>query len=333
MGVQAVCPVRHSLVCACAVAVAFTLLAQDSTIRTNVRLVLAPTTVTDTKGRYVNDLSDGDFLVYDQGRLQKVQVDSADSALIPISLVIAVQASDVSAAALAKIDKVGSMIQPLLTGERGEAALIAFDDRVRTIQNFTSDAGAIVDGFHKLKPGARLKGKTLDAIGAGVRMLAARPRNRRRVMIVIGESRDRGSQSTLPDTLMLAQRENVTIYPVTYSAYKTPLTAKASNLPAPPTDSNWLTIFTELGRLGKTNAADAFAQATGGTRLSFTTLHGLERVIEHLGEEIHSQYLLSFTPRSPEPGFHTIEVKIRNRPELIVRTRPGYWPALSAPSQ
>ncbi|MGH9666498.1 MAG: VWA domain-containing protein [Bryobacteraceae bacterium] len=318
---------KHSLLCACAVVAAAALLAQDSTIRTSVPLVLAPTTVTDKKGRYVNDLGDGDFLVYDQGRLQKTQVDYADSALIPISLVVAVQASDVSAAALAKINKVGSMVRPLLTGERGEAAVIAFDDRVRVIERFTSDAGVIADAFRKLKPGARLKGRTLDAVENGVKMLAARPENRRRVMIVIGESRDRGSTSTLADALMRAQKESVAIYPATYSAYKTPFTTKASDLPPPPTDSNWLTIFTELGRLGKTNTAEALAEATGGTRLSFTTLHGLEQVIEHLGEEIHSQYLLSFTPVSPEPGFHTIEVKIRDRPELIVRTRPGYWPS------
>lgn len=321
-------PVRYSFVWAGAVAAALALMAQD-TIRTNVPLVLAPTTVTDQKGHFVNDLNEPDFLVYDQGRLQKIHVDSADSALIPISLVVAVEASDVSAAALAKIVKVGSMIQPLVTGERGEAALIAFDDRIRVVAKFTSDPGVITDAFRKLRPGARLKGRTVDAVETSVRMLAARPENRRRVLIVISESRDRGSQSTLTDALMLAQKENVAIYTVTYSAYSTPFTAKASELP-PPTDSNLLTIFTELARLGKANAAELLAEGTGGTRLSFTKLRGLEHVIERLGEEIHSQYLVSFAPVSPGPGFHAIEVKVRGRPELIVRTRPGYWPALSA---
>ncbi|HLJ16829.1 MAG TPA: VWA domain-containing protein [Bryobacteraceae bacterium] len=305
------------------------LLAQDSTIRTSVPLVLVPTTVADHKGRYVNNLAAEDFLVYDQGRLQKIQMDSADSALVPISLVVAVQASDISAAALAKIKKTGSMIQPLLIGERGEAAVLAFDDKIHVLQNFTSDPGSITEAIRKIKPGARMSGRTLDAVAAGVRMLAARPQDRRRVIVLIGESRDRGSNNSIAEALTLAQRDNVTIYPATYSAYTTPFTTKASDLPPPPPDTNLLKIFTELGRLGKTNAAEALAHGTGGARLSFTTLHGLEQVIEHLGEEIHSQYLLSFAPISPEPGFHEIKVEIRNRPDLVVRTRPGYWPVLS----
>ena len=41
----------------------------------------------------------------------------------PIALVVAVQSSGISAAALAKVQKIGAMIQPLITGDRGRASL------------------------------------------------------------------------------------------------------------------------------------------------------------------------------------------------------------------
>jgi len=48
-----------------------------------------------------------------------------------------------------------------------------------------------------------------------------------------------------------------------------------------------------------------------------------------VGEEVHRQYILSFEPRGAapsEPGtFHAIRVVVKNRPELHVKTREGYW--------
>ena len=83
----------------------------------------------------------------------------------------------------------------------------------------------------------------------------------------------------------------------------------------------------EIARMGKTNDADALARATGGRHLSFLKLSSLEAAISRAGEEIHSQYLLSFAPaESKNIGFHRIEVKVPRVPDAIVRTRPGYWP-------
>jgi hypothetical protein len=90
-------------------------------------------------------------------------------------------------------------------------------------------------------------------------------------------------------------------------------------------------IFTELGRLGKENAAQGLARFTGGRRISFLTLKALERDIGGLGEELHSQYLLSFAPSTPlDEAYHTIEIQVRGRTDLVVRTRPGYW-AMTSP--
>ena len=73
-------------------------------------------------------------------------------------------------------------------------------------------------------------------------------------------------------------------------------------------------------------AADFFAQETGGRHLSFETLKGLEETIARAGEDIHSQYLLSFVPASSKGGgFRRLEVTVPSRPDAVVRARPGYW--------
>jgi VWFA-related protein len=305
--------------------------AQDATIRTTVPLVTVPTTVTDRKGHYIDALGPDDFVVYDNGKSRSFQVVPADAILAPISLVVAVQSSDIAAAVLAKIQKVGSMVQPLILGEKGEAALLAFDQQTKLLQDFTSDPAAISAAFHDFKPGSERDSRIFDTVAVAVRMLGVRGPNARRVILLISESRDRGSTSKLPETIALAERNNVIIFPATFSAYATPFTAKPSDLPAPPTDTNLLAIFTETGRMAKKNAAAALARYSGGRHVSFLTLNSLEHVISLVGQELHNQYLLSFQPSATEkPGFHSVKVEIRDRPELVVRARAGYWLEASA---
>ena len=289
-------------------------------------LVVTPATVTDKHGRLVDGLEESDFIVLDNGKPQTVRMDTSDVALTPISLVIAVQATEVSGPALAKIRKVGSLIEPLLTGERGEAAILSFTGEIRPLQDFTHDAGRISAAFRNLKTGGD-QAHTIDAVAGAIERLRGRPPNSRKIVLLISESRDRGSKASLPDVLQSAQRSNVTIYPLTFSVHATPWTAKPQD--APPTSGGGiLTAIVELARLGKTNAAEEMARFTGGRRVSFLTQRGLEGDIARLGEELHSQYLLSFAPAQLEgdTDFHSLEVSVKNRPELVIQARPGYWP-------
>jgi hypothetical protein len=107
-------------------------LGQDLTIRTRVPLVVAPATVTDGKGRFIDGLRESDFVLLDNGHSRPLHIDTSDIAQIPISIVIAVQSNGFSGPALAKIRKVGSMVEPLITGERGEAAVIRFSENRNT---------------------------------------------------------------------------------------------------------------------------------------------------------------------------------------------------------
>jgi len=329
----------------CILLLAGAVCAQEPDLRTTVRLVVAPTTVVDSAGHYVDGLTADDFLVYDNGQPRRV---NADVSYTPISLVIAVQSGAIAAEALNKLHRIGSMIEPLIIGDRGEVAVVSYDSEVLCLQPFTRDPDNISRGLGRLQPGGN-GGRMIDAVAESVRMLAERPANRRRVLLLIGETRDRGSKTKLEDAVTLAQRENVAVYALTYSAMATAFTARAGSTPegepecgncaAPPgafptlpfnpaqgQSVDLLKIVGEIMRLAKTNAAAAFTDLSGGTRLSFLKQRGLETAISRIGEELHAQYMLSFTaPAETSAEFHKIEVRVKNRPELTIRTRPGYW--------
>jgi VWFA-related protein len=301
------------------------LFAQDPTFRTTVPTVLVPATVTDKKNHYINGLSAADFTVLDSGVQQTIRLDTADTTTVPIAIVFAVQADDVAATAILKIRKIGSAIQPFITGERGRVAVLTYGSKATLVQDFTSDAEEISRAFAVIEPENERAAAMLDAVSESVAMLSQRTRNERRIVVVIGESRDRGSKSKIEKVVKLVQRQSVTVFPVVYSAYVTPFTTKGSDMPPPSGQGGLLDVFTELGRMGKANAAAVLAGDSGGRKLSFATLRSLERAIGNVGEELHSQYLLSYTAPRGEPGFHRIEVRLRDRPDAIIRARPGYW--------
>ncbi len=320
------------------------------------RLVLVPANVTDAKGRHMTNLEASEFSVLDNGRPQKATVDTIDTGIAPIALVIAVQSSGISSAVLEKVQKVGPLIQPLITGERGCAGLVSFAERVRWLQDCTKDPDAFQRALHELRPGEHKQARMLDAVNAAIQHLRKHP-NARRVLLLISESRDRASETAVESVAIEAQSAGVTVYAATYSALKTAFTSKrpvsesrllqrpkapidemGSVNGAPPTKSNpkiappeqrldLLGGIGELLRLHKTNTTEVLTTATGGTTFPFTRQKALEEAIQKLGAELHSQYLLSFVPQAPTPGYHAIEVRVTRPGEFRLRARPGYWAA------
>ncbi|MEZ5355811.1 MAG: VWA domain-containing protein [Bryobacteraceae bacterium] len=291
--------------------------------RARTGLVVVPVTVTGAKSAFADGLEAADFRLLDNGRSQPVEVETADALSSPISIVVLVQTNDLARPALAKIQKIGSMIQPLITGERGRAAVAGFGSKVDLLSEFTDDAGQIGDAFARLKESRDSTARMRDAVDAAVGMLAGRPARDRKAILIIGETRDRGSEIALADVVQAVQRSGITVYAATFSVYKTAFTAK-NHEQAQAGGMNLLAAFRELGRLGSLNDVEALTEGTGGERASFATLRSLEARISRLGEELHAQYQLTYrTP--PEPGYHRIVVSVEGRPELKVRARPGYW--------
>jgi VWFA-related protein len=347
---------RRAVVLAFAVSLA----AQDSRFDVRSRLVIVPVAVTDLKGRSIDGLEAADFLLFDNGLPQRATVDTIDTGVAPVALVIAVQSSGISAAVLEKVQKIGAMIQPMITGDRGCAGLLSFDERVRWLEDCTNDPDVLDRAFGQLqpvlRPGEDKEARMLDAVQSAVEHLSRRP-NARRVLLLISESRDRGSETALDAATVAAQSAGVTVYAATYSALKTAFTSKLpvsqprrplkpktpndelgtvnSNppgrnnpwpkIPPPEQQVDALGGIGELARLYKTNAAEALTKSTGGTTFPFTRQRALEEAIGKLGAELHMQYVVSFVPEASAPGYHTLEVRLARPGEFRIRARPGYW--------
>ncbi|MDQ6663534.1 MAG: hypothetical protein M3Z23_03985, partial [Acidobacteriota bacterium] len=84
-------------------------------------------------------------------------------------------------------------------------------------------------------------------------------------------------------------------------------------------------IYKDAKGIFVNNPVEVFTRGTGGSEFSFYKQRGLEKAIESISEEIHSQYLITYNPNNKnEGGFHEISIQL-NRSDLRVQTRPGYW--------
>ncbi len=206
----------------------------DQIFRATVNIVAVPVTVTDRDGDYVTGLQPSDFRLFDNGKPQDIKVDVS---FIPISLVVVIQTSWNTESVLPKVKQIAPLLQGMVTGDHGEVAILAFDHRIQHLQDFTTDADLISKAFASLKTGST-NSRLIDAVTEGIRMLARRPANRRRVILQISETLDRSSEGRVRDALTLAQLNNVTIETVNINRLVTTLTTKAQPPrpdPIPPT--------------------------------------------------------------------------------------------------
>ena len=119
------------------------------------------------------------------------------------------------------------------------------------------------------------------------------------------------------------QRSGATIYCMNYSKLLTPFTMKSEEYRP---SGSYLQGVVELTRLAKGNTMNTLAALSGGKRFGFQTEAGLERDLMLLSKDLHSRYLVSFTPAvEPASTFHKIDIAIQNRPGTVTHARPGYW--------
>jgi hypothetical protein len=75
----------------------------------------------------------------------------------------------------------------------------------------------------------------------------------------------------------------------------------------------------------KRNIPQSVAQITGGEYFPFKDQRTLVRGLLTFSNHIPNRYILSFHPQSPHPGFHTIQLKMKDYANLTVEARNGYW--------
>jgi hypothetical protein len=73
------------------------------------------------------------------------------------------------------------------------------------------------------------------------------------------------------------------------------------------------------------NVPETVAQLTGGEFFHFEDARGLVRALVTISNHVPNRYMLSFQPQSPHPGFHSVELRLRDYPGLRVTARNSYW--------
>lgn len=333
--------------------------APKSNIKVQVALVTTPVTVRDFRGEMIHTLEERDFQVSDNGVPQKIS--HFDLGGDPISLAILIETSSRIEPLAPEIRKTGILFTETVMGPTGEAAVVGFNDSVDKLQDFTSSADGIEKNIATLRIGTS-GSKLYDAMAVGVEMLSSRPQataekpGRRRVMLILSEATDVDSEKKLGEVLRQAQLANVTIYSVGLSTTRAELQAKPKppqrpNLPVgtvpPPPGVPDTPTYEDNYRYGnidlmaaavwavqhiheqvKDHALEVAATATGGAHLATFKDRSIEKAIDEIGGELHSQYTLSYTPTgSDTAGYHEIKVSVvrRDAKNLKIRARPGYY--------
>lgn len=319
--------------------------------KSTVQTLIAPVLVTDHDGNIIDGLQPHQFHLYDNGKEQNIAVETTYQ---PISLVVAIEKSARVEGILPQLKKLGTLLTQI-TGRSGEAAVLAFDSRLQVVQDFTTDNDKIkvaISDLHAGSSGTRV----IDAVERGLYMLDKRPKANRRVLLLVSETRDEGSQARLKETLMKATLTNVVVYDVDISQVAvrfneqqdaprpSAIDVAAQNFPM-GIASTPTTVEQEYGMANRAqfipllkeifidtkgifvrNPSTQFAKATGGAEFVFLRQKGLEDAIMKISQQIHSQYMVSYQPTNGEEGgYHTIVVTIDRMPEYNCKTRPGYW--------
>jgi VWFA-related protein len=314
--------------------------------------VIAPVAVLDPKGEMVLSLTKDKFHIYDNGVEQKI--DHFDLGGDSLSIVFVVETSSHIEPMFPAVKHTGIVFAEAVMGMTAEVAILGYNDSVDLLQKFSTDPDRTQSTINHLRLGT--SGSNLyDAMQRGISLLEQRPEPQRRIMVVVGEAQDSGSESKFGEVLRSAQLANVTIYSIGLSTAMADLRAPAPP-PKPPLfprgtypyptpggapqtpdleaamqDSGidfskialWL-IKTGRNAVGPNSLAIA-SKATGGLHVNVKKDGSIEKAMDEIGGEVHAQYTLGYRPSKDVPyGYHEIKV-IVDRPGVSVRTRPGYY--------
>jgi VWFA-related protein len=235
-------------------------------------------------------------------------------------------------------------------GTTSEAAVLTFDSTVDTRLKFTTDPDSVQDVVNHLSAGSD-ELLLYDGMMRGIAMLEQRPEARRRILVVVSEAQDSGSEAKFGEVLRRAQLANVMIYSIGLSTAMADLRSTPKPRPVPgigPPDKDpsgphsvieaasassgaidlmplviWL-VKTGKNAVGPNSLAIASA-ATGGLHMNVKRDASIQKAMDEIGGELHAQYTMAYRPAGDDlTGYHEIKVTV-DRPGVTVRTRPGYY--------
>jgi Ca-activated chloride channel family protein len=280
---------------------------QQKLFRATVEVVSLNVTVVDPQNRYITDLSEQDFSVFEDGKLQDLSYFNRTTLPIAMSLLIDTSASMENRMQFAQEAAVGFARK---LRQQDVAQVVDFDSRVEVLQNFTNRVDEIERAIRSTSAG----GSTAlhNALYISLRELAkVKPRSadevRRRAIVVLSDGEDTSSLVTYEEVLELAKRSEVAIYTIALQSKDAPQTKG----------------FREAEFILR-----QFAQETGGRSYFPARAEDLKDVYGQIADELSSQYSLGYASKNPrrDGGWRRIVVQVA-RPQATARTKRGYYAA------
>jgi VWFA-related protein len=316
--------------------------------RSESNVVLAPALVMRRSGEIIYGLQAEDFVLEDNGMAQNIRIDDAPDTQ-PISLVVAVQRSGSAylhfkhpeaeetksgfsephhKESKTAIGDLGTMVEQFVGASKTEVALVGFDNQVELLHEFTESVPEIVKTLDGLTSSDDGGASLLDAVRFSLDLLDTRTDPHTKVLLLVSEQRDHGSGIKLEDIVERITRSNVLIYSLSFSPLRaeTMRDLKGQN-PDPGAVDLSKMIYLASNAFRK-NSAKAVAELAGGEYLTFKDAGTFDRDLTDLANHVRSRYLISFQPKNPEAGPHSITIRLRvPNADVVVIARDKYWAA------
>jgi von Willebrand factor type A domain len=185
------------------------------TLKTDTDLVTVPIIATDRSGTYITDLRQDEFKISEDGVSQEVAFFGKVAA--PFHVVLMLDTSSSTKDHLRLIQNAAfTFVQQLQPVDR--VKIISFDDKVRDLNEFTSDREVLRTAINSTRPGEGTK--VYDAVELAINTL--RKIRGRRAIVLFSDGMDWYSdKATFEGTVRYLDEEGVVIYPIRYDTRAT----------------------------------------------------------------------------------------------------------------
>lgn len=280
-------------------------------INVNVNLVVFHASVVNKKGHLVNNLTEKDFRVLENGVPQKLSVFS--HADIPVTMGIDIDDSgsmrdkrpEVNAAALTFVQT---------SNPDDQVFVVNFNDEyyLDTPGNFASNMEELRAAISKID--SRGGTALYDAVSASLDHLKLGNRDKK-VLLVITDGEDNASRYSFPELLQQAQQSNAVIYCIGLLGEEHP---------------GGLFRIHGHGDKHAKKVLEQLARATGGKAYFPRTLDEVKPTCVRIARDIRDQYTFGWYPTDAKRDgtFRRVKIEFTNRYDrrhYILRTRPGYY--------
>jgi len=300
-------------------------LSQETTFHSQSNVVVIPALVKSAKGEIVYGLGEKDFVVEDDGVEQPVRLDEV-SETSQVSLVVAIQRGRRANYEFPRIRGLSAMLDPMVEAGLGQVAIVEFDSQVQLVQDFTSNSERTAENLKGLQAGDE-GAAILDAVDYSVKLLEKAPKERQRVLLLISETRDHGSQAKVEDVVAEIGQSSTAVYALAFSPSRSNVldTMRGNNMGEMHPSPDLLAPLIMAAEAMKKNMPRTVAAMTGGEYEMFATGKNFDLRMIDFSNHLHSRYLLSIEPKSPQAGLHRIRVRLRNPGDSVVLARSSYW--------